>query len=90
MLKSYLLAMIREPAKIESANHLWRGRVAALSDVVDKGDSDYIRNWLRSKYAETIRERGRTQFLAISTSSARRPTSGFVITATTSACVEAG
>jgi hypothetical protein len=36
---------------------LWRGRVAALSSLVDKGDSDFIRNWLRSKYAETIRER---------------------------------
>ena len=30
MLKSYLLAMIRDPEKIESANRLWRGRVAAL------------------------------------------------------------
>ena len=57
MLKSYLLAMIRDPEKIESANRLWRGRVAALSNLVDKGDSDFIRNWLRSKYAETIRER---------------------------------
>ena len=36
---------------------MWRGRVAALSNLVDKGDSDFIRNWLRSKYAETIRER---------------------------------
>ena len=57
MLKSYLLAMIRDPEKIESANRLWRARVAALGDMVDKGDSDFIRNWLRSKYAETIRER---------------------------------
>ena len=57
MLKSYLLAMIRDPEKIESANRLWRGRVAALSNLVDKGDSDFIRNWLRSKYAETIRDR---------------------------------
>jgi uncharacterized protein with ParB-like and HNH nuclease domain len=57
MLKSYLLAMIRDPEKIETANRLWRGRVAALSNLVDKGDSDFIRNWLRSKYAETIRDR---------------------------------
>ena len=57
MLKSYLLAMIRDPEKIESANRLWRARVAALANTVDKGDSDFIRNWLRSKYAETIRER---------------------------------
>jgi uncharacterized protein with ParB-like and HNH nuclease domain len=57
MLKSYLLAMIRDPEKIESANRLWRARVATLGNIVDKGDSDFIRNWLRSKYAETIRER---------------------------------
>ncbi len=57
MLKSYLLAMIRDPSKIESANHLWRTRVATLANTVDKGDSDFIRNWLRAKYAETIRER---------------------------------
>ncbi|UQU64899.1 DUF262 domain-containing protein [Couchioplanes caeruleus] len=57
MLKSYLLAMIQEPKEVEAANRLWRGRVAALSNLVDKGDFDFIRNWLRSKYAETIRER---------------------------------
>jgi hypothetical protein len=57
MLKSYLLAMIRDPARIESANQLWRSRVAELASTVDKGDSDFIRNWLRAKYAETIRER---------------------------------
>ena len=57
MLKSYLLAMMRDPTDIESANRLWRARVAALGNIVDKGDSDFIRNWLRSKYAETIRDR---------------------------------
>ena len=44
MLKSYLLAMIQEPAQIESANRLWRTTVAALGAIVDKGDSDFIRN----------------------------------------------
>lgn len=57
MLKSYLLAMIRDPERILSANRLWRSRVADLAATADKGDSDFIRNWLRSKYAETIRER---------------------------------
>ena len=57
MLKSYLLAMIRDPQRIMAANRLWRSRVADLAATVDKGDSDFIRNWLRSKYAETIRER---------------------------------
>jgi hypothetical protein len=57
MLKSYLLAMIRDPERIMAANRLWRSHVADLAATVDKGDSDFIRNWLRSKYAETIRER---------------------------------
>jgi hypothetical protein len=57
MLKSYLLAMIRDPARIDAANRLWRSRVAELAETADKGDSDFIRNWLRGKYAETIRER---------------------------------
>jgi len=56
MLKSYLLAAIRTPEKIESANALWRSRVADLAATADKGDSDFIRNWLRAKFAETIRE----------------------------------
>jgi uncharacterized protein with ParB-like and HNH nuclease domain len=78
MLKSYLLAMIRDPTKIESANHLWRERVATLANTVDKGDSDFIRNWLRSKYAETIRERRKDAVPGTSTSSVRLRTSGSV------------
>jgi uncharacterized protein with ParB-like and HNH nuclease domain len=57
MLKSYLLAMIRDPERIDAANRLWRSRVAELAETVDNGDSDFIRNWLRGKYAETMRER---------------------------------
>jgi hypothetical protein len=57
MLKSYLLAMIRDGVRIDAANQLWRARVAELAATADKGDSDFIRNWLRAKYAETIRER---------------------------------
>jgi hypothetical protein len=56
MLKSYLLAAIGTPERIESANALWRTRVAELAATADKGDSDFIRNWLRAKFAETIRE----------------------------------
>jgi uncharacterized protein with ParB-like and HNH nuclease domain len=59
MLKSYLLAMIGDADEIIAANRRWRGRVAQLSEMADKGDSDFIRNWLRGKYAETIRERHR-------------------------------
>lgn len=56
MLKSYLLSAIRDPERIEFANSLWRSRVAELASTADKGDSDFIRNWLRGKFAETIRE----------------------------------
>lgn len=55
MLKSYLLSAIRTPERIESADALWRNRVAELTGTADKGDSDFIRNWLRAKFAETIR-----------------------------------
>ncbi len=57
MLKSYLLAMIRQPDQVDTTNQVWRAKVSELAVTADKGDSDFIRNWLRAKYAETIRER---------------------------------
>jgi hypothetical protein len=56
MLKGYLLANIRISEDIASANKLWRERIRELSDAERNADSDFIKNWLRSKHAETIRE----------------------------------
>ena len=57
MLKSYLLANIRDKVLIESANRLWRARVSELCLAEGKTETDFIKHWLRAKYAETIRER---------------------------------
>ncbi len=57
MLKSYLLANIRDKILIESANRLWRARVSELCAAEGKTETDFIKHWLRAKYAETIRER---------------------------------
>ena len=57
MLKSFLLARIREPDEIDAANQLWRNRIAELTDLDKNADSEFIKHWLRGKYAHTIRER---------------------------------
>lgn len=57
MLKSYLLANIRDRALIEAANRLWRARVSELCAAEGKTETDFIKHWLRAKYAETVRDR---------------------------------
>ena len=57
MLKGFLLARIDEPKRIRAANSLWRRRITELTDIGKNADSEFIKHWLRGKYAETIRER---------------------------------
>lgn len=57
MLKSYLLAKMVEREEIESANGKWRARVTELTSAEDKTETDFIKHWLRAKYADTIRDR---------------------------------
>lgn len=57
MLKGFLLARIAEPTKIAGANQLWRRRIMELKDIDKNADSEFIKHWLRGKYAGTIRER---------------------------------
>jgi Restriction Enzyme Adenine Methylase Associated/Protein of unknown function (DUF1524) len=57
MLKSYLLSNIRDQSAIAIANDLWRKRVTELSEADRNAETDFIKNWLRAKYADTIRER---------------------------------
>lgn len=59
MLKGYLLANIDDPNRRNSASQIWKERVAALLDIGKDEDADGIKSWLRSQYAETIRERKR-------------------------------
>ncbi len=59
MLKGYLLANITDADHRTRASGVWKARVGALLDVGKEEDADCIKSWLRSQYAESIRERKR-------------------------------
>lgn len=59
MLKGYLLANITDPDKRNYASSVWRERVQSLQELGKEEDADAIKSWLRSQYAESIRERKR-------------------------------
>lgn len=57
MLKGYLLVNITNPAKRVQANDLWRDQVQALNGLGKDVEPDALKAWLRSRYANKIRER---------------------------------
>lgn len=57
MLKGFLLARIGEASQIAEANQLWRRRITELADLDKNADSEFMKHWLRGKYADSIRER---------------------------------
>lgn len=57
MFKGYLLANITDQPKREAANKLWKDRLQALAEMGKEEDADAFKAWLRSQYAQTIRER---------------------------------
>lgn len=59
MLKGYLLANITDEIRRLNAANLWKSRINALIDIGKEEDSDCIKAWLRSQYANSIRERKR-------------------------------
>lgn len=59
MLKGYLLANITDTEKRTRASRIWKERVQALAELGKDEDADGIKSWLRSQYAESIRERKR-------------------------------
>lgn len=59
MLKGYLLANIRDDEKKAEANKLWKQRILELGNVGQDEELDFFKNWLRAKYAQTMRERKR-------------------------------
>jgi len=59
MLKGYLLANITDADKRTRASGIWKERVQALAELGKDEDADGIKSWLRSQYAESIRERKR-------------------------------
>ena len=59
MLKGYLLANITDSEFRTRASAVWKERVLALAEIGKDEDADGIKSWLRSQYAESIRERKR-------------------------------
>ena len=57
MLKGYLLANITDEQQRATANQHWKNRVRQLVESGKEEDSDAVKAWLRSQYAEKIRER---------------------------------
>lgn len=57
MLKGFLLANITDISKKNDANALWKRRIQESSEIGKDVDSDCIKVWLRSQYANKIRER---------------------------------
>jgi hypothetical protein len=59
MLKGYLLASITDADKRTHASGVWKERIRALGELGKEEDADGIKSWLRSQYAQSIRERKR-------------------------------
>ena len=59
MLKGYLLANITDVERRKEASQVWRRQVAVLKRLGKEEDADAIKSWLRSQYAQSIRERKR-------------------------------
>jgi len=57
MLKGHLLSNIRDEKKKGSCNELWKKRIKDLIDIEKDEDADCIKAWLRSQFAQSIRER---------------------------------
>jgi len=59
MLKGYLLANVSNPDERVHAEGVWKRRTRALQELGKDEDADGIKAWLRSKYADSIRDRKR-------------------------------
>lgn len=57
MLKGYLLANIGDIPRRNSANALWKRRILEMNEVGKDVAADGFKAWLRSQYANKIRER---------------------------------
>jgi uncharacterized protein DUF1524 len=57
MLKGYLLANIDDQAGKELSNGLWKKHIVELSELGNEEEADFLKTWLRAKYAQSIRER---------------------------------
>ena len=55
MLKGYVLANIRHEDDQRAVNTTWKAHMQAFKNVGDEEDVDFFKNWLRARYADTIR-----------------------------------
>lgn len=56
MLKGFLLANIKEADRRTRASDVWKEKVQALKELGKDEDADCLKAWLRSRFADTIRE----------------------------------
>jgi uncharacterized protein with ParB-like and HNH nuclease domain len=59
MLKGYLLANITDENRRTAASKIWKDRLAPLKEIGREEDADFLKTWLRSQYADSIRDRKR-------------------------------
>ena len=57
MLKGYLLSKVSDTDKRTQAAKVWRDSTETLRRIGKEEDSDAIKSWLRSQFANTVRER---------------------------------
>lgn len=56
MLKGYILSRFGEPKDREKANSFWKESIQALHKESKEEDQQFFQAWLRSQYADTIRQ----------------------------------
>lgn len=56
MLKGYILSRFSEPKDRDKANRFWKGSVQALHKQSKEEDQQFFQAWLRSQFADTIRQ----------------------------------
>ncbi len=56
MLKSYILSRLKEPKDREKANRFWKESIQKLHKQSKEEDQQFFQAWLRSQYADTIRQ----------------------------------
>lgn len=56
MLKGYILSEISDNDTRNKANDIWKRNILILKELEKDGDADFIKDWLRSQYADSIRE----------------------------------
>ena len=59
MLKGYLLANITNEEKRNKAAEVWKKYISELKNIGKEEEANFFKTWLRSQYAQTIRERKR-------------------------------